>query len=411
MKNKYLIKRLSIFITLAMQICATDHEQSEAILLSEILVAPLTTKPGPAIYTATKEEIYEIECLRKDSTINWQLFSKNTDNQKSKKAKKKIIQDVMHKLEVAAASGKQALVAFLLTQKLKYSQNRALRFAAMNEQLTMVEFLLNRPIQLRPSQEGINTAIKSAAFYGKKNMVEFLLNWKEQPQASKLVINWALLSASSNNQLAMVEFLLNRTDGEFRPNQYGIIDAYREAVANSYMEIIRILTPHVPEEERQTQAGPHRGMAYEIHNYTNTQVTANEASDSSTETAKPVKLIDAVWDNINVKLKDVNIITYDNARLTIEQAIEKFIPTEQKELATQAALHRLESDVDYEHKLSVAITFIQTFHEDKMEHWVNGFVLESIEAYKNSSNSTSCSKGILERIATGFRGINPELDK
>ncbi len=414
MQNKYLIKRLSISILLAIPISAANLDQSAATLLSDILVAPAENFRAP-IYMPTKEEINEIESLQKDfavnSETNGELFLAGHKTGNAKKTKKKVIQNIMHKLEAAAASGKQALVEFIVNQELKNSQDRALRFAIRNDQQAMVEFLLNHPGQLKPSQAGINTALKDAAYLGKKNMVEFLLNWKGQPQPHKIAINWALRSAASNNKQAVVEFLLNRHDGESTIKQYVIINTYRDAIANNYLEIIHLLEPLVPLEERLNHASPSRGIAHEIHNYNNTQVIDREISSSSTHTARPNRLINVVWRNVNRLLKDINIITYANAKLIIEQAIEKFIPKDQQDLATQAALHHLESDTNYEHKLSVAITFIQTFHKDKMEQWINGFVLESIEAYKNSSNPTSCSKGILERIATGFRGIDVELDK
>ncbi|MEI6188677.1 MAG: hypothetical protein WCP46_09380, partial [Alphaproteobacteria bacterium] len=414
MKNKYLIKILAISITLATPILAAGLEQSGATLLSDILAEPIANFSAHT-YVPTKEEIYEIESLQKDFAINSETHSEFLADHKTigeeKKTKKKVIQNIMHQLEAAATSGKQALVEFIVNQELKNSQDRALRFAIRNDQQAMVEFLLNHPGQLKPSQAGINTALKDAAYLGKKNMVEFLLDWKGEPQPHKIAINWALRSAASNNKQAVVEFLLNRHDGESTIKQYVIINTYRDAIANNYLEIIHLLEPIVPLEERLNHASPSRGIAHEIHNYNNTQVIDREISSSSTYTSRPNRLINVVWRNVNRLLKDVNIINYATAKLIIEQAIEKFIPNEQQDLATQAALHHLGSDSNYEHKLSVAITFIQTFHEDKMEHWINGFILESIEAYKNSSNSTSCSKGILERIATGFRGINPELDK
>ncbi len=72
---------------------------------------------------------------------------------------------------------------------------------------------------------------------------------------------------------------------------------------------------------------------------------------------------------------------------------------------------RLGSDFDYENQLRLAVTFIQKFGSDSVEQWIHGFVRESIEAYRNSTNSTSCNKGIRERIATGFRRVDDELDK
>ncbi len=74
-------------------------------------------------------------------------------------------------------------------------------------------------------------------------------------------------------------------------------------------------------------------------------------------------------------------------------------------------MYRLASDISYERDISLVVTFLQTLYQDKMQQWIEGFVRESIEAYKSSSNSTSCSKGIRERTGTGLRGIDTVLDK
>lgn len=42
--------------------------------------------------------------------------------------------------------------------------------------------------------------------------------------------------------------------------------------------------------------------------------------------------------------------------------------------------------------------------------WFEGFIEESIIAYQNSQNQLSCSKGVKERILTGLRGVDVELD-
>ena len=102
----------------------------------------------------------------------------------------------------------------------------------------------------------------------------------------------------------------------------------------------------------------------------------------------------------------------DNNRSIIpDKSIDQYIAASKLEEAKTAALYRLASDIDYEEKLSLAVTFIQKIHPDKMEQWIAGFVNESITAYTNSINPVSCSKGIRERIATGLRGIDSELDK
>lgn len=172
------------------------------------------------------------------------------------------------------------------------------------------------------------------------------------------------------------------------------------------------------ERIRQNHAigGGTRGMAYEIHDYSDTQVTTGIASSSSSSAGsatatKTLKLIDAVFKDIEDRLKDTKLIAYPEAQRLIEESIEQFIPEAQRAQAKEAAFDRLASDTNYEHQISLVVTFLQTFHKDKMPQWVDGFVRESIEAYKGRSNSTSCNPGISERSATGLRGIDAELDK
>lgn len=51
--------------------------------------------------------------------------------------------------------------------------------------------------------------------------------------------------------------------------------------------------------------------------------------------------------------------------------------------------------------LDTSIRFLEMFHPEYVEEWINGFLRESIEM-------NSCTQGALERSITGFRGINDE---
>ncbi len=76
----------------------------------------------------------------------------------------------------------------------------------------------------------------------------------------------------------------------------------------------------------------------------------------------------------------------------------------------EAVGHRLGSDAGYERLLSLAVSFIQEFHLGGLQQWIEGFVRESMEAYRGRINPTSCTKGIGERVFLGFRGMDHELD-
>lgn len=59
-------------------------------------------------------------------------------------------------------------------------------------------------------------------------------------------------------------------------------------------------------------------------------------------------------------------------------------------------------------RLGLVIVFITTYYPGSIDSWAKGYITESINAYKNGPSS--CSKGIDERIMTGLRGIDDELD-
>ncbi len=283
--------------------------------------------------------------------------------------------------------------------------NRALMHAAKRGHLTICEYLLNLPTEkMRPSQGGINWVFREAARNNYRKFFNFMLEHHENLVTPNQVgVNRALVCASGNDQQELVDILLNQREERLRPDQNGIIDAYRDAYAYGHFTVAALLDPYLPIEDLQNQINPD-GIAFEIHNYAETLVTSSIAKSSKTNT-----LIDAVFQEIEKRTD--KLISYSEAKAIVDQAIDSFIPKAQQVDARQAVFYRLASDYDYEQKLRVAVTFIQLSHPDKMEQWIVGFVNESIDAYRNSSNPLSCSKGICERIATGLRGIDVELDK
>ena len=310
--------------------------------------------------------------------------------------------------------------------------NESLMGAAENGYQAIVEWLLNLPAgQLRPDQPVINQALISAARQGHQVLVEWLLNRPAgQLRPDQEGINWALFEAIDH--IEIFELLLNRPARQIRPDQVGIIAAYRQAVAQHRVAIIErlealpadLLPRAIIQEQRPVAAAgnqPVRGAAFEVHDFADARVqTSGVATSSSASSAaasnppgapKEMKLIDAVFENIESRLNGIKLISYTNVRNIIDAAINSIIPPDQQDLAKQAAVYHLRSDGAYEKDLCLVVSFIQKFHSDKMQLWIGGFVTESIQAYQNSRNPTSCTKGIRERVATGLRGIDPELDK
>ena len=338
-----------------------------------------------------------------------------------------------------AGGGHEDLVDMLLDCSRKHpdqlSVNAALELSVETGHSMVTKLLMNRQEeQLRPDQDGIiaayhqailknsdfaislleafvpeeekqNKRLVEATRLGNKVAVEGLLSVSlGQPSPNQAGINIALISASTNGNSTLVELFMNSHKNLLRPDQRSIILAYREAVERRFALIITTLNPFVPETERQNHrlnGEYNKGIAFEIHNYANTKVKASAS--------KTISLIDSVLNNVQDRISST--MAYSKAKTIIGQAINRFIPIAQQADAKRAIFYRLASDIDYEEQLRLIITFMQTFHKDKMGQWIAGFVNESIIAYVNSNNPTSCSKGIRERVVTGLRGIDAELDK
>ncbi len=393
MQAKYLIKALALGTPSLISLMTMDLGQSGESLAAEILAVSPMEKPKPGIYTPSKEELDEIETLQKDSTIIWQLASKDTDNKKPKKgAKIRVLQNIMQKLEIAAANGKQATV----------------------------EFLFNQTEEKQALMQGIiNLTIKSAAIKGQLEMVEFLLNRELKP--TQKGVNRSLQFAAKNNHQDIVEFLINRPSGKLKPNEDSIISAYREALANNHVRITSLLHPLLPTEEilhihldDLFQNFGHypmrRSLAVEIHDYANTIVETSTSTKAAIAGFAPVNptLYDAALENITMRMHDQPLIDLEEAQRLINKGIEEHIASDQQEQATEA----LDKMVDAKDQqvLQLVISFIHKFYPDNLQLWVKGFIEESIVAYINSINKISCSKGVKERSITGLRGIDSELD-
>lgn len=333
----------------------------------------------------------------------------------------------------AASAGQQAIMAWMLSLPIGqgrpdkyYGVDEAFAEAASNGQQAMMVWMLNFPKrQGRPNPYGVNLAFFKAARTGQQAIMVWMLSADRPIRPDQYAINRAFSDAASNGQQTIMVWMLSLPEGQGRPDQNGIIYTYRNVVANGNDGLIRMLAPYVSLEERQNHGlaagGATSGFAFEIHNYANTKVKLPQSSasaamemsaaSSATSAPKQIKLIDAVFDYIIASLKNVPLISYSDSQKLIIQAIDTYIPEGQRNLAKKAALHRLSCDINYEQQICLVVTFMKIFHQDKMQQWIEGFVRESIEAYINSSNPTSCSKGIRERTATGLRGIDTGLDK
>jgi len=200
-------------------------------------------------------------------------------------------------------------------------------------------------------------------------------------------------------------------------------------------EITRVIN-----EYRHGNARAQPGVAFEVHNYANKQITTSSSSATSSSSS-PMRLDDAVMQKMTQRLQvgKVTLLAYVDAKALLEEWIEAKYRTalaedlkreksktrtledkkstvntltlkrqEERKRAKHAAFAKLANDTDYEQVICTAVSFLQQFHPESVDIWLDGFLTESITAYGN--NGESCSKGIRERVATGMRTIDTELD-
>jgi len=133
------------------------------------------------------------------------------------------------------------------------------------------------------------------------------------------------------------------------------------------------------------------GPAYEIHAY-----------------AK--KAHGPVWDFLDKTLEGTPLIHFTPAHEAVNAWIRENFPEEQQ----SGLMEALKNGLTQGHGpsfLRKAYTFVKMRCPEKIGIFMNGFVEESRTAYAGRENPTSCIKGIKERILTGLRGIDPQLDK
>ncbi len=284
----------------------------------------------------------------------------------------------------------------------------------------VVDELLGRPDgQLKPDQIGINAALGRAATNGQLSIAGFLLS-HPQLRPDQRGLNLALRSAADAGNQNIVELFLNTPCGDLRPSRRCI--SRTERVRRS-LYLAPAEGPHqLPRIARTLLATIYehggRGMTHEIHDYSGTLViptSTPEDGDRASTTGEartdfaPISatLYDAVLENIRKRTCDQVLTDWKNSKLIIDKGIEEHIKIEQQTQAKEAMGRLTATDQPL---LQLVISFILKVHPSSLQQWIKGFIEESITAYIDSTSGTSCTKGIKERIATGLRGIDHELD-
>ena len=245
------------------------------------------------------------------------------------------------------------------------------------------------------------------------------------------------LASMANWEFQTMKRLVSLTNGMNADNRARIINMYREfegeftrivdrARDNEALQAMDHASPAYYEALRANLAqpmpgityvgggavAPHAhgsGVAFEVHNYANTQVTAPMAG--AVGAPKTGSLTDMIQAHIasRITASGTPLVAYEDARDAVLAWIDGHIEETARDSARLAIHHGL--GVAGSHmELQNAYTFVTALRPEALDVWINGFVTESMTAYIHRNDQTSCVKGISERIITGLRGIDPELD-
>lgn len=151
-----------------------------------------------------------------------------------------------------------------------------------------------------------------------------------------------------------------------------------------------------------------------IHNYSEASVIPERAAPSATCAPGPKKLNEAVLHNMRHRLeakKLLTLVSYADSLLRIKTEIaKKYKSAKDRELADRAIQDGFSQNAIAQEELKLVFNFMLFFHPNRFSLWIDQFVGESITAYKGRNNPLSCTKGTTERLITGLRGIDSELD-
>ncbi len=150
---------------------------------------------------------------------------------------------------------------------------------------------------------------------------------------------------------------------------------------------------HMPQHQGSTMS-----IAMEAHNYADQKVDVPGAACAAGASSQ-MRVIDAVFGQVEGRLGARAIVPFSE----VHAALGRFS-------SAPAFQSVLENPADQD-LMAIIYTFLKAFYPDKVDLWKAQFIRESEEAYRGRRDPTSCVKGIRERIITGLRGIDSELDR
>jgi hypothetical protein len=170
-----------------------------------------------------------------------------------------------------------------------------------------------------------------------------------------------------------------------------LVNANRLDTAEQFQAIVNRLRN---EYTAQGARGAPQGVAFQIHNYRNTQITSASGHKQGLE--------NAVVEEINRLVQSLPAMDYDMAKgLVLSLTLE----ADRKKLSW--ALRCVEGSEDYKRAFTSVVSYLSSLGGNALNSWTEGWVKESTKAYDQGSGN-SCVAGVRERVVTALRDV-PEI--
>ena len=343
--------------------------------------------------------------------------------------------------DLASKHGKKQVVNYLLTphEGVPLPDQHGINFVFTRPHSIdfMNSLLISRDGVPLPNQKAVNTKfLYSLTVWWSVEVRDYLVTpGKKIPLPNQVGVNNAFsaviahyLTRDKDRDLTLssMRFLLapnesipfpgydKLTEGNSMVNSFpSISDEARE-------DMLAVLRPYivvypVPERREHTVNQGHvhteqdQGVAFEIHDYAGAyvEVPTKTESGTSASSTKTMLLNDAIMEYVATRVVGKTLPKTESIKKALQTWINaNYTARDQRDLAHHAV--GKDWNVNTPHTLRKVMVFLQTYHPDKVDIWMRGFVDESINAF--SSKPLSCILGIDQRIVTGLRGIDPELD-
>jgi len=292
-------------------------------------------------------------------------------------------------------------------------QNTALRILPhleMQQQNSMPRFLFDR-LGRTPQQCSLFCDIATPLFgdartplFYRQSIGEFIGNTGTVPQQQFVDRMIAAIPSLSYNIMDQSEADIITTEQQktfLEECLVGNEGFYTWVYPQTRQALIRRLWTEVPQAQWRAEiqqciqqyrpaggaaAAPNLGVAGEIHNYAS-------------------KVQGVLLGRVDQRLQSTALVPYATAEAAVMEWIKAKVPADKQKNAHQAIKDGL-GVRGAQTLLSKVYTFVQTYHGDKMDAYLAGFVGESVTAYGNRQNAGSCAKGVEERIVIALRGID-----